>query len=366
MKFKILIEATYAEEVAEANARLAKTKNSINNMWQSLRGSTFYLKESLFPSLDSKATATFGNKLGQVYYNGHRILELGKYKIPIDPEDDLFIQKAYSNTSTISLRFNQDEFFNTVLSHLSNKYHYNIDPIKTDISKGLISLPHSKLDLGRMGGLDSSVSAVRSVPYWAEFLIDFKSGGAITKAGGLVAKGYNWIDRLCSVSFYSSKAYDKTLGTDPEIVSIRNMYLTDPDGKELESDSKIIDQLKQQGIYVEGQTTNIGDFFKKLTEHWKKKDVETMEQVLKGTYINPYDDHDIKPNVPNTISLTTSATNSSSGFGIDNIVDSFLTKFGLKEKLGWFGQSTAHLSVGILGTILVGLGLYKTAKAFKA
>lgn len=53
--------------------------------------------------------------------------------------------------------------------------------------------------------------------------------------------------------------------------------------------------------------------------------------------------------------------------GSSDTTNNFLNDYPkLKETLGWFGESPIHLGAGVLGTILVGYGLYKAAKAYKA
>ena len=65
----------------------------------------------------------------------------------------------------------------------------------------------------------------------------------------------------------------------------------------------------------------------------------------------------------NGSSSTSSGSSNNNG---DNSANEFLSDYpNVKKALGWFGESPLNLTAGILGSILVGYGLYKAAKAFK-
>ena len=214
--------------------------------------------------------------------------------------------------------------------------------------------------IGEFGGIDSSNGNIKLVANYALWPILGKN-----KATGILSKGYNVIDNI--LSYLISPIKYKLNDENTNNIHIRNIYARDADGKVLETADNLMKKLEEQGVFVRGKSenpTNISPY--EIQQSVKKMNNIRMEPFRGDKYSFPKDIANNPNNNSYSSSMVAGAGNNSSEFGINKIVDSFLTKFGLKEKLGWFGQSTAHLSVGVLGTILVGLGLYKTAKAFKA
>ena len=267
---------------------------------------------------------TLGRQPGQVYRDGYRILELGARKLPVN---QLEVEKL---TGCLTQR----EFKNTMNDILDRR---NINPyIKSDIVE-FLNNPSTNIPIGSKAGekftdgnhLDLNVEVTKRIES-GQLLKDVGKEVALDVIGGfgiplnVVDDAEDWYDAFAAPFKREHKVLIRNPIDDNEIRNVKTY-----------ANHAMRDVNAQQTDPSKPSYRLAGDSYS-----WSSGI---------GSYLN-------------------SSPGSGGGGSSDlSLLDDLYKRYpSLKTTLGWFGESPMNLSIGIMGTLLAGYGLYKAAKAVKA
>lgn len=208
MHLAILQEATRAEEIKEANERLAKTKGAIKDFYNTHIGYN-------------------GSKGGQNYVDGYRELKIGDLSFLINQKDNDEIYRLYEDTVSrfrsakradhsnrlfedfrlrmqpkskpnysSNLKKVEQDFLSKVSNLLKNNYHYNTDTLNEKIKNDDIKVFNTKESIYQDNTIDKNVNDNRNLLSYPISI----GASIISKPVSIVNQGVNIIDKLNSGS----------------------------------------------------------------------------------------------------------------------------------------------------------------------
>ena len=384
MHLKILNEVAfhdpaYAREVAERNARFESTKQAFNNVTK------FWNQFSPNISDVSKGDG------GQLYLKGFRILQFGKYNFLINKDDNDRLLNAYGNGE------DKQSFLNTALDILHNKYHYDTSSVEASIKNDNLKFPNSTPELYNSTGIDLSRNTYNAIMSYPKY---YAIQGGLALVGGpfsIVTKGLSTALKALDYTNIGLQVIAKANAGSPEedkLIGIRNIDFDAYKPEDRESIYGLLVQMKDQGsltddslevlknledlnsYYVDRNTSPHMNY---LIGYEPKEETPVTSDVDKFIKTEQSADHQqaleiekehrakLSANYKKNVIDKATTENPKPEPDGDNKAQEFLNDYPkLKETLGWFGESPLNLSVGVLGTILVGYGLYKAYNAWKA